>query len=120
MTYSSFHAAFSRVLLATRRAVVCIAAIALCLGTVQPQAIAAPSTSTAGDQMAMESPSAEATADQRKAERRAAQSQRSQAADTDTEADTLSEVIEEKLNLDEIVEENVLLNDDAQPAARRK
>ena len=48
--------------------------------------------------------------EERKADRRAAQSQRSQAADQDGKRS--DESISEMLNLDQIVEENVLLDED--------
>lgn len=48
---------------------------------------------------------------QKRAERRAEQSRASQLADTEVKANSLGEVLEEKLNLEEIAEENVLTND---------
>lgn len=48
---------------------------------------------------------------QKRAERRAKQSRASQLADTEVKASSLGEVLESKLNLEEIAEENVLTND---------
>ena len=48
---------------------------------------------------------------QKRANRRAQQSRASQAADTEVKANSLGEVLEDKLNLEEIAEENVLTND---------
>lgn len=121
MSYFSLRSLVCRILTSARKAVVAMAAVAICFGWIQPQAMAASNPATANDQVAVESFQGKSL-DQLKADRRARQSQRSEAADTESDADSLGEVVEEKLNLDEIVEENVLLNDDAQPAAaaRRK
>ena len=48
---------------------------------------------------------------QKRAERRAKQSRASQLADTEVKANSLGEVLEDKLNLEEIAEENVITND---------
>ncbi len=77
----------------------------LFLGLMQPMAQAAPSSA---DVPTLSTESLE----QKRAERRAAQSEASKAANSEEEADSIGEVFADKLNLEEIVEENVIVNDD--------
>lgn len=51
--------------------------------------------------------------EQKKAERRAAQSKASRAANDEEKAASIGDVINDKLNLDEIVEENAIVDDTA-------
>ncbi len=53
----------------------------------------------------------EESLEQKRAERRAMNSQAAQAANDEEAADSLSEVLNKKLNLDEITEENVIVDD---------
>lgn len=83
----------------------------LCIGLLQPAAHAAPALTNE----ATTAEQAPETLSEKRAERRQIQSQASRAADLETEADSFEDVIKDKLNLDEIVEENVLLDGDANP-----
>jgi hypothetical protein len=76
-------------------------------GLMQPALQAAPA-STATDPLESSAPE---NLEQMRAERRAFQSQASQAANSEEKADSVGEVLTKKLNLEEIAEENVLTED---------
>ena len=77
---------------------------AMLFGLAQPAAIAV----NPRDAINVDEPMSAAELSEKRAERRAQQSQASQAANTEIEADSLGEVFEDKLNLEEIAEDNVL------------
>lgn len=90
-----------------KRLMLLIVSTVMFLGLIQPAVQATPS-STAADPL--EAPSPE-NLEKMRAERRAFQSQASQAANSEEEADSVGEVLTKKLNLDEITEENVVAED---------
>lgn len=84
----------------------------MCLSLLQPAARAASvqiMANTGGT--AVESVGSESLSELR-AERRKEQSEASKAANTEDEASSFKEAIDEKLNLEEIVEDNVLLGNE--------
>lgn len=91
---------------AVRRLCIIAVGFVLFFGLMQPAVQAAPEVSSQNAEKV-----SSADLEQKKAERRAMQSQASRAADTEEEADSIGEVINDKLNLDEIVEENVIVDE---------
>lgn len=89
-----------------KRFVLVVVGAALLFGMLQPVAIAANPRNATDVEKTI---SADELSEKR-AQRRAQQSQASKAADTEIEADSLGEVLSEKLNLEEIAEDNVLVD----------
>lgn len=89
------------------KAVLLLIGTVLLLGLMQPAAQAAP----AGMMDEGVNTLTEESLDQKRAERRAMNSQAAQAANDEEKADSLGEVFKEKLNLEEIAEENVIVDD---------
>ncbi len=83
-------------------------ATVLLLGLLQPTAYAATADATVDSSIQMES---SGSLEDMRAKRRAEQSQASKAANTDVKANSLGEALNEKLNLEEISEENVIVDD---------
>lgn len=85
----------------------CLVGVILFLGLMQPavQAAQADMPSKANPSMSTEG------LDQKRAQRREIQSQASEAANTEEPADSVGEALSEKLNLNEIVEENVIVDE---------
>ncbi len=96
----------------TRQLSLALVGAFVCLSLVQPVAQAASIqnvANTAGT--TLEGTSSDSLSELR-AERRKEQSQASKAANTEDKADSFKEAIDDKLNLDEIVEDNVLLGNE--------
>lgn len=92
---------------AVQKLTLVIAGAVMLLGLMQPALQAAP---IPAEQSTTQEISPDELA-QKRAERRAKQSRASQLADTEVKANSLTDVLEDKLNLEEIAEENVLTND---------
>ncbi len=96
----------------TRQLSLVLVGALMCLSLLQPAARAASvqiMANTGGT--AVESVGSESLSELR-AERRKEQSEASKAANTEDEASSFKEAIDEKLNLEEIVEDNVLLGNE--------
>lgn len=91
----------------TKKLALLVAGAVMFLGLMQPAVQASPIPT---EQSTTQAISPEELA-RKRAERRAKQSRASQLADTEVQANSLSEVLENKLNLEEIAEENVITND---------
>lgn len=89
-----------------KRVVLLFVGAVLLFGMVQPAAIAANPRNAVNVEKTMSADELDA----KRAQRRAQQSQASQAADTEIEADSLGEVLSDKLNLEEIAEDNLLVD----------
>ncbi len=90
-----------------KRATVWFVSMVMVLGLVQPAVLAAPASAATDVDQSIDAVSLE----QKRAQRRAMQSEASEAANTEGEADSFGEVLTEKLNLDEIVEENEIVEE---------
>ncbi len=100
----------SAVQFAAKRFLTVALGVILFTGLMQhPPAVAA--SLTTESEMAATQASDNETLDELRAQRREIQSKASRAADTEDKADSFKEVIDDKLNLDEIVEENVIVED---------
>lgn len=89
------------------RAVSLLLGVVMFLGFMQPAVQAAPTEAMGNPETTITGESV----DQLRAKRRAINSQAAQAANDETKADSLGEVLNDKLNLNEIVEENVLVDE---------
>ena len=92
--------------LMVKRFVLLFVGAALVFGMVQPAAVAV----NPRDAVNVEKPLSASELSEKRAQRRAQQSQASKAADTEIEADSLGEVLNDKLNLEEIAEDNVIVD----------
>lgn len=100
----------SAVQFACKRFLTFALSVILLTGLMQQPAAVAASLTTEAEMSATQSADNE-TLDELRAQRREIQSKASRAANDEDNADSLKEVIDDKLNLDEIVEENVIVED---------
>lgn len=100
------HQFFLFVQAAVKQITICLVGVVMLLGLMQPAAQAMPALIMPDGEPTL---SAESL-DQKRAERREIQSKASEAANTEEKADSIKETLTEKLNLDEIVEENEIVD----------
>ncbi len=100
------HRFFLFVQAAVKQITICLVGVVMFLGLMQPAAQAMPALIMPDGEPTLSAESLE----QKRAERREIQSKASEAANTEEKADSINETLTEKLNLDEIVEENEIVD----------
>lgn len=96
----------------TRQLLLVLVGAFMCLSLLQPTAQAASVQNVADTADTTLGGTSSESLSELRAERRQAQSQASKAANTEDKTDSFKEAIDDKLNLDEIVEDNVLLGNE--------